>query len=68
LRNPLGILHRHPNCRGGKVGYTSAASDCVALVWEEDNTRLYGVALGGKTNAFWEQLAAAHKLLAYQVP
>ena len=68
LRNPLGILHRHPNCRGGKVGYTSAASDCVALVWEEDDTRLYGVALGGKTNAFWEQLAAAHKLLAYQVP
>jgi D-alanyl-D-alanine carboxypeptidase (penicillin-binding protein 5/6) len=68
LRNPLGILHRHPNCRGGKVGYTSAASDCVALVWEEDNTRLYGVALGGKSDAFWEQLAAAHKLLAYQVP
>ena len=68
LRNPLGILHRHPNCRGGKVGYTSAASDCVALVWEEDNTRLYGVALGGKSDAFWEQLAAAHKSLAYQVP
>ena len=68
LRNPLGILHRHAHCRGGKVGYTSAASDCVALVWEEDNTRLYGVALGGKSDAFWEQLAAAHKLLAYEVP
>ena len=68
LRNPLGILHRHPNCRGGKIGYTAAASDCVALVWEEDNTRLYGVALGGKSDAFWEQLAAAHKLLAYEVP
>ena len=68
LRNPLGILHRHPHCRGGKVGYTAAASDCVALVWEEDDTRLYGVALGGKSEAFWEQLAAAHKLLAHQVP
>ncbi len=68
LRNPLGILHRHPHCCGGKVGYTAAASDCVALVWEEDNTRLYGVALGGKSSAFWEQFAAAHKLLAHQVP
>jgi len=68
LSNPLGILHRHPHCQGGKVGYTAAASDCVALVWEEDNTRLYGVALGGRSDAFWEQLAAAHKLLAHQVP
>lgn len=68
LRNPLGILHRDPHCRGGKVGYTAAASNCVALVWEEDNTRLYGVALGGKSDAFWGQLAAAHKLLAHAVP
>jgi len=68
LRNPLGILHRHAHCCGGKVGYTSAASHCVAVVWEEDNTRLYGVALGGYSDAFWEQLAAAHKLLAHQVP
>lgn len=68
LSNPLGILHRHLHCSGGKVGYTAAASHCVALVWEEDNTRLYGVALGGYSDAFWEQLAAAHKLLAHQVP
>ncbi len=68
LRNPLGILHRHLHCCGGKVGYTSAASHCVAMVWEEDDTRLYGVALGGKSDVFWEQFAAAHKLLAHQVP
>lgn len=68
LRNPNGILHRDPHCLGGKVGYTSAASHCVAMVWEEDGTRLYGVALGGKSDAFWQQLAAVHKALAYETP
>ena len=68
IRNPLGILHRHLHCCGGKVGYTSAASHCVAMVWEEDDTRLYGVALGGKSEAFWDQFAAVHKLHAHQEP
>lgn len=68
LCNPLGLLYRHRHCGGGKVGYTKAAAHCLAVVWEEDDTRLYGVALGGKSDAFWEQLAAANKLLAYQVP
>jgi len=68
LRNPNGILQRDTHCLGGKVGYTAAASHCVAIVWEEDGTRLYGVALGGKSDAFWAQLAAAHKTLAYATP
>ena len=68
LRNPNGILHRHLHCPGGKVGYTAAASHCVAIVWEEDGTRLYGVALGGKSDAFWEQFAAVHKVHAHQEP
>ncbi|MBU3666600.1 MAG: D-alanyl-D-alanine carboxypeptidase, partial [Chthoniobacterales bacterium] len=64
LRNSNRILHRHPNCRAGKVGYTAAASHCVALVWEENGKRLYAVALGGKNEMFWLQFAVVLKLIA----
>lgn len=65
LRNSNRVLHRHPNCRAGKVGYTAAASHCVALVWEENGKTLYAVALGGKKEIFWLQFATVLKLLSH---
>jgi len=65
LRNSNRVLHRHPNCHGGKVGYTAAASHCVALVWEENGRRLYAVALAGKNEMFWLQFAVVIKLHAH---
>jgi len=64
LRNSNRLLHRHPNCRGGKVGYTAAAGHCAAVVWEEGGRRLFAVALGAKKEMFWLQLAVALKLYA----
>ena len=65
LRNSNRILHRHPSCRGGKVGYTAAASHCVAVVWEEKGNRLYGVALGGNQEMFWLEFATVLSLHAH---
>lgn len=64
LRNSNRLLHRHSNCRGGKVGYTAAAGHCAAVVWEEGGCRLFAVALGAKKEMFWLQLAVALKLYA----
>lgn len=64
LRNSNRILHRHPNCRGGKVGYTAGAAHCVAVVWEEKGRRLYGVALGGNQEMFWLEFATVLSLHA----
>lgn len=64
LRNSNRVLHRHPNCRGGKVGYTSAAGHCAAVVWEENGRQIYGVALRGHREMFWLQLAVLTKLHA----
>jgi D-alanyl-D-alanine carboxypeptidase (penicillin-binding protein 5/6) len=64
LRNSNRVLHRHPNCRGGKVGYTSAAGHCAAIVWEENGRQVFGVALRGHREMFWLQLAVLSKLHA----
>ena len=64
LRNSNRVLQRHPNCRGGKVGYTAAAGHCAAIVWEENGRQIYGVALRGHREMFWLQLAVAMKLHA----
>jgi D-alanyl-D-alanine carboxypeptidase (penicillin-binding protein 5/6) len=64
LRNSNRVLHRHPNCRGGKVGYTGAAGHCAAIVWEENGRQIYGVALRGHREMFWLQLAVLSKLHA----
>ena len=64
LRNSNRVLHRHPNCRGGKVGYTGAAGHCAAIVWEENGRQIYGVALRGHREMFWLQLGVLAKLHA----
>jgi D-alanyl-D-alanine carboxypeptidase (penicillin-binding protein 5/6) len=64
LRNSNRVLHRHPNCRGGKVGYTGAAGHCAAIVWEENGRQIYGVALRGHREMFLLQLGVLAKLHA----
>lgn len=65
LRNSNRLLHRHPDCRGGKVGYTAAAGHCAAIVWEENGRRLYAVVLRGHREMFWLQLPVVLKLHAH---
>lgn len=65
LRNSNRLLHRHPHCRGGKVGYTAAAGHCAAIVWEENGRRLYAVVLRGHSEMFWLQLPVVLKLHAH---
>jgi D-alanyl-D-alanine carboxypeptidase (penicillin-binding protein 5/6) len=64
LRNANRILHRHPNCRGLKVGYTGAAGHCAAVVWEEKGRRIFAVVLRGRKEMFWLQTAVMMKLYA----
>lgn len=64
LRNSNRILHRHPNCRGLKVGYTGAAGHCAAVVWEEKGRRIFAVVLRGHKEMFWLQTAVMMKLYA----
>lgn len=64
LRNSNRILHRHPECRGLKVGYTAAAGHCSAVVWQEKGRTLFSVVLRGHKEMFWLQLAVAKKLHA----
>ena len=65
LRNSNRLLHRHPHCCGGKVGYTAAAGHCAAIVWEENGRRLYAVVLRGHSEMFWLQLPVVLKLHAH---
>lgn len=64
LRNSNRILHRHPNCRGLKVGYTRASGHCAAVVWEERGRRIFAVVLRGRKEMFWLQTAVMMKLYA----
>ncbi len=64
LRNSNRILHRHPECRGLKVGYTAAAGHCAAIVWQENGRTLFSVVLRGHREMFWLQLAVVKKLHA----
>ena len=64
LHNANRILHRHPNCRGLKVGYTGAAGHCAAVVWEEKGRRIFAVVLRGRKEMFWLQTAVMMKLYA----
>ena len=65
LRNSNRILHRHPENRGGKVGYTGKAGHCAAIVWEENGRRLIGVVLRGHNEMFWLQTGVVMKLHAH---
>jgi len=65
LRNSNRMLHRHPNCRGLKVGYTGAAGHCTAAVWEENGRRIFATVLHGHKEMFWLQLAVVMKLHAH---
>ena len=65
LRNSNRILHRHPECRGMKVGYTAAAGHCSAVVWQEKGRTLFSVVLRGHKEMFWLQLAVVKKLHAH---
>ncbi len=64
LRNSNRILHRHPECRGLKVGYTAAAGHCAAVVWQEKGRTLFSIVLRGRREMFWLQLAVVKKLTA----
>lgn len=64
LRNSNRILHRHPECRGLKVGYTAAAGHCSSVVWLEKGRTLFSVVLNGHREMFWLQLAVTKKLHA----
>jgi len=64
LRNSNRILHRHPNCRGLKIGYTRVAGHCAAVVWEEKGRRIFAVVLRGHKEMFWLQTAVMMKLHA----
>jgi len=64
LRNSNRILHRHPECRGMKVGYTAAAGHCAAVVWQEKGRTLFSVVLRGHKEMFWLELAVMQKLMA----
>lgn len=63
FKNSNRLLHRHPDCRGMKVGYTGKAGHCAISLWE-GKRRIIAVTLGGAGEASWLESGVVLRLVA----